>query len=82
MDSSVLQLISDLTNKVDRERAAVLAENAQNLEGMADAGLEGLKLKVEQSIQKLSKGLLERETEVQAPAHCGLPASPPPTFQC
>lgn len=64
VDSSVLQLISDLTNKVDQEHAAILAENEPTLEGIADEVSEGLKLKVEQSIQKLQKGLLERETEV------------------
>ena len=64
VDSSVLQLISDLTNKVDQEHAAILAENEPTLEGIADEASEGLKLKVEQSIQKLQKGLLERETEV------------------
>ena len=65
VDNSVLQLISDLTNKVDREHAAILAENAQGLEGMVDTSSEGLKQKVQQSIQKLQKGLLERETEVR-----------------
>lgn len=64
VDNSVLQLISDLTNKVDQEHAAILAENEPNLEGMAEDAAEGLRLKVEQSIQKLQKGLLERETEV------------------
>lgn len=67
VDSSTLQLISDLTNKVDQEHAAILAENSQALEGiMEDAAPDSLKRKVEQSIQKLQKGLLERETEV----HC------------
>lgn len=64
VDNSTLQLISDLTNKVDTEHAAILAENAQNLEGLVDTSSEGLKQKVQQSIQKLQKGLLERETEV------------------
>ena len=64
VDSSVLQLISDLTNKVDQEHAAILSENEPRPEGMADEPSEGLRLKVEQSIQKLQKGLLERETEV------------------
>lgn len=65
VDNSTLQLISDLTNKVDTEHAAILAENAQNLEGLVDTSSEGLKQKVQQSIQKLQKGLLERETEVR-----------------
>lgn len=65
VDNSVLQLISDLTNKVDTEHAAILAENARGLEGMVDTSSEGLKQKVQQSIQKLQKGLLERETEVR-----------------
>lgn len=65
VDSSTLQLISDLTNKVDQEHAAILAENSQALEGIVeDAAPDSLKRKVEQSIQKLQKGLLERETEV------------------
>ena len=64
VDGSVLQLISDLTNKVDKEHAAILAENAQGLEGVVDTSSEGLKEEVQQSIQKLQKGLLERETEV------------------
>ena len=66
VDSSTLQLISDLTNKVDQEHAAILAENSQALEGIVeDAAADSLKRKVEQSIQKLQKGLLERETEVR-----------------
>ena len=65
VDSSTLQLISDLTNKVDQEHAAILAENSQVLEGIVeDAAPDSLKRKVEQSIRKLQKGLLERETEV------------------
>ena len=66
VDSSTLQLISDLTNKVDKEHAAILAENSQGLEGIIDdASPDSLKVKVQQSIQKLQKGLLERETEVR-----------------
>lgn len=77
VDSSVLQLISDLTNKVEREHAAILAENEPNLEGMTEEDAEGLKQKVQQSIQKLQKGLLERETEVQTrmPRQCARVAS-------
>ncbi len=70
VDNSVLQLISDLTNKVDTEHAAILAENARGLEGMVDTSSEGLKQKVQQSIQKLQKGLLERETEVRKHVSC------------
>lgn len=66
VDNSTLQLISDLTNKVDQEHAAILAENAQGLEGVVDTSSDGLKQKVQQSIQKLQKGLLERETEVRS----------------
>lgn len=66
VDSSTLQLISDLTNKVDKEHAAILAESSQGMEGIVeDAAADSLKGKVEQSIQKLAKGLLERETEVR-----------------
>lgn len=66
VDSSTLQLISDLTNKVDKEHAAILADNSQAMEGIVeDAAADSLKGKVEQSIQKLAKGLLERETEVR-----------------
>ncbi|DBB08177.1 TPA: hypothetical protein ACH3X3_008361 [Trebouxia sp. C0006] len=72
VDNSVLQLISDLTNKVDTEHAAILAENARGLEGMVDTSSEGLKQKVQQSIQKLQKGLLERETEVRLLLLAGL----------
>ena len=64
VDSSTLQLISDLTAKVDQDHAAILAENARDLEGVVDTSSEGLKAKVQQSIHKLQKGLLERETEV------------------
>lgn len=70
VDNSVLQLISDLTNKVDTEHAAILAENARGLEGVVDTSSEGLKQKVQQSIQKLQKGLLERETEVRNACSC------------
>ena len=66
VDSSTLQLISDLTNKVDKEHATILADNSQAMEGIVeDAAADSLKGKVEQSIQKLAKGLLERETEVR-----------------
>lgn len=66
VDSSTLQLISDLTNKVDQEHAAILSENSQGIEGVVeDAAPDSLKAKVEQSIKKLQKGLLERETEVR-----------------
>lgn len=80
VDSSVLQLISDLTNKVDQEHAAILSENEPRPEGMADEPAEGLRLKVEHSIQKLQKGLLERETEVpwrpnKASHHTHMPCS-------
>ena len=56
VDSSTLQLISDLTNKVDQEHAAILAENAQEVEGVVEAASpDSLKGKVEQSIQQAAE---------------------------
>jgi MoxR-like ATPase len=51
---------------VDAEHAAILQRNAAAVEGMHDTGIaDGVKAKVLASINKLQKGLLERDTEVR-----------------
>ena len=65
MDSSVLQLISSLTQGVDDKHAAILQQSATSVEGIVSPDTsEGLKGKVLASVRQLAKGLLERETEV------------------
>ena len=65
VDSSVLQLISSLTQGVDDKHAAILQQSATSVEGIVSPDTsEGLKGKVLASVRRLAKGLLERETEV------------------
>ena len=68
VDSSVLQLISSLTQGVDDKHAAILQQSATSVEGIVSPDTsEGLKGKVLASVRQLAKGLLERETEVCSP---------------
>ena len=63
-DSSTLQLISEITSRVDEAHNSLL-ERSSRADGYADPGADNeLKSKVYKSIESLSEGLLERETEV------------------
>ncbi|KAL4519632.1 hypothetical protein Ndes2437A_g07814 [Nannochloris sp. 'desiccata'] len=64
VDSSTIQLISDITRQIDEEHAATLKRNAYNPEDnfVSDSDL---RRRVMSSILDLQKGLLERETEVR-----------------
>jgi MoxR-like ATPase len=64
VDSSTIQLISDITRQIDEEHAATLKRNAYNPEDnfVSDSDL---RRRVMSTILDLQKGLLERETEVR-----------------
>ncbi|KAK9830840.1 hypothetical protein WJX74_009470 [Apatococcus lobatus] len=64
-DSSTLQLISEITSRVDEAHNSLL-ERSSRADGYVDPGADSeLKSKVYKSIESLSAGLLERETEVR-----------------
>ena len=64
-DSATLQLISEITSRVDESHDSILEQGARSSEGYVDPGADNeLKAKVYGSISQLSQGLLERETEV------------------
>lgn len=63
-DSGTLQLISEITSRVDEAHNDLLQSSSRS-DGYVDPGAESeLKSKVYKSIESLSQGLLERETEV------------------
>jgi MoxR-like ATPase len=67
-DTAVIQLISDITRRVDEVHAATLLGNAYSPDGEAAAAAAAdtpLRRKVLASILDLQAGLLERETEVR-----------------
>lgn len=69
-DSALLQTIAQITEKVDEAVANTLAasaEAAKALDASTDSELRG---KVVKAVEKLQKGLLERETEVRARVWC------------
>jgi S-adenosylmethionine synthetase len=65
LSTASLNLISEITRKVDEEHAATLERNRATLESLVeqDAASE-LKQKVLATINDLKEGLLEREMEV------------------
>lgn len=65
LDSSVLKLISDITAQVDTAVAITVKSNNAASEGVDLTATSQLRSKVLAGIRKLSKGLLERETEVR-----------------
>lgn len=66
MDAATLQLIADITKKVDTAVAETIKANAAAAEGLDLTNhSHELRAKVVAGIRKLSKGLLERETEVR-----------------
>ncbi|BDA42736.1 probable ATPase RavA [Coccomyxa sp. Obi] len=66
LSTATLELISEITRKVDEEHAATLERNRAALESLVghDAASE-LKQKILATIQDLKEGLLEREMEVR-----------------
>ena len=71
LNTSALELISEITRKVDEQHAATLERNRAVLEDLVSGGdaSQALKQKVVATIQDLKQGLLERETEVRPSAH-------------
>lgn len=65
VDSAMLQTISQITQKVDEQFSATVA-SAQEAAKAVDASSDSeLRQKVVTAVEKLQKGLLERETEVR-----------------
>lgn len=67
----MLQTISQITQNVDEQFSATLAsalEAAQAVDASSDSEL---RQKVVTAVEKLQKGLLERETEVRSSACAG-----------
>ena len=65
VDSGALQLISEISRKVDGEHSDILRANAAAVADWVDATeASELKAKVLASVADLQKGLLERDTEV------------------
>ena len=64
VDTSTIQLISDITRQIDQEHAATLLRNAYNPEDNVSPDSD-LRRRVMSSVLDLQKGLLERETEVR-----------------
>lgn len=63
-DTATLQLIATIMNQVEKSHAAVLEANAGVQVAPNAGGDTELRSKVVASVQDLSKGLLERDTEV------------------
>jgi MoxR-like ATPase len=73
LSTATLELISDITRKVDEEHAATIERNRAALESLVeqDAASE-LKQKILATVQDLKEGLLEREMEVTRHNHAPL----------
>ncbi|KAL6753870.1 AAA domain-containing protein [Haematococcus lacustris] len=65
LDTGALQLIADLSRLTDGKVAAVIEANNTAGQTPAPASTSALKSRVLASIERLSRGLLERETEVR-----------------
>jgi hypothetical protein len=65
VDATDMQLIADVTAAVDARIAAALASAAAAAQGFAPPPAAPLRARLEASIAKVQKGLLERETEVR-----------------
>lgn len=70
LSTATLELISEITRKVDEEHAATIERNRAALESLVeqDAASE-LKQKILATVQDLKEGLLEREVEVTRHNH-------------
>lgn len=65
MSTATLELISEITRRVDEEHAATLERNRAALESLVEQdSASELKQKVLATIKDLKEGLLEREMEV------------------
>lgn len=65
VDSALLQTIAQITEKVDAAVASTLAASAEAAAVTAVPSDSELRAKVVRGVEKLQKGLLERETEVR-----------------
>ncbi|EIE24598.1 hypothetical protein COCSUDRAFT_40953 [Coccomyxa subellipsoidea C-169] len=66
LSTATLELISDITRKVDEEHAATIERNRAALESLVEqAAASELKQKILATVQALKEGLLEREMEVR-----------------
>jgi hypothetical protein len=74
VDSALLQSISQITEQVDGAVAKTLAASAAAAQAQAEPADSELRRKVVRGVEKLQKGLLERETEVGT----AQPRRPPP----
>jgi hypothetical protein len=82
VDSAMLQTISQITQTVDDQFSATLA-SAQKAAKAVDASSDSeLRRKVVTAVEKLQKGLLERETEVSSTACAGSNTQHPPSDAC
>ncbi len=66
-DAAMLQLISEVSKQVDDAVAVTVSANAEAARSIDFNPNSELRSRVLASIQKLSKGLLERDTEVRSP---------------
>lgn len=64
-DAQALQQISEITKQVDQALATILGDNVQAAQVPRPVPESALRTKVIKGIDRLSKGLLERETEVR-----------------
>lgn len=65
LDSALLQTIAQITEQVDAAVASTLAASAEAAAVTAPPSGSELRAKVVRGVEKLQKGLLERETEVR-----------------
>jgi hypothetical protein len=65
VDSALLQTIAQITEQVDAAVASTLAASAEAAAVTAAPSGSELRAKVVRGVEKLQKGLLERETEVR-----------------
>lgn len=64
VDNALLQTIAQITEKVDEAVASTLAASAEAAKALDATTDSELRSKVVRGVEKLQKGLLERETEV------------------
>ena len=64
VDTAALQIIAEVTRLVDTSVSDTIKANTEAAKHLAPTPRSELRTKVMQSIRKVSKGLLERETEV------------------
>jgi hypothetical protein len=72
LDSATLQLISNLSSAVDAHLSLITKEHIDAARSLDASTKSDLRSKIVASINKLSTGLLERETEVSSASKLGL----------